>query len=32
MQLRTPKRQTSAAELQKSLIETCKGLSGIELQ
>ncbi len=31
MQLRTPKRQTSDGELQESLIETCKRLSGVEL-
>jgi hypothetical protein len=32
MQLRTPKRQASAGELQESLIETCKRLSGVELR
>jgi NAD(P)-dependent dehydrogenase (short-subunit alcohol dehydrogenase family) len=31
MQRRTPKRQTSDGELQESLIETCKRLSGVEL-
>src|SRR5271167_1189273 len=32
LQLRTPKRQTSDRELQESLIETCKRLSGVELR